>query len=187
MHVAQEWLTPFEVWVSPTYGDTTSASAFLCGIMRATVPAGPGPFYVSCGAVAEYITLKQVGRPASDAAAATRLLTIAEMKICEREPMQPPSAPLPLPPYPAPSPPRSNSPLPPPPPPSPLEPPPSPSVPPPPSPPAPPLSPGASVTQVVTFIMIIDETIESFDQGAFKLRMTEQFSGVDRQAAPGVS
>ena len=72
----QRWLSPFEVWVGTSYGDTTSAEAVKCGSASGVhrVPAGAGPFIVRCnGASGEFVTLRLTFRK--------RWLTIAELEV----------------------------------------------------------------------------------------------------------
>lgn len=71
-----EWLNPFEVYMSDTLGDTTSASAFKCAGPVSTQWGSAPPFIVSCPRVASgvsYITLRLVG--------AARYLTLLELEV----------------------------------------------------------------------------------------------------------
>jgi len=45
----QAWLSPFEIWLGQSYGDTSSAAAVRCGAPALHVPATAGPFTRSCG------------------------------------------------------------------------------------------------------------------------------------------
>ena len=102
-NASQAWLSPFEIWIGSSYGDTTSRSATRCA--EVAVPVGAGPFMVDCNGIdtGAYVTLRQVG--------AARYLTIAELKVCKgmKLPAKPPLPPLP----PAPPPPKPRLPPPP--------------------------------------------------------------------------
>ena len=110
-----EWLTPFEVWIGATAGDTTPPSATKCGGPY-SVPAEAGPFMVECGgARGEFVTYLQTN--ATVGTISRRYLTVAEVKVYERAsgyPAHPPAGPVPplpppLPPSLQPSPPSPPS------------------------------------------------------------------------------
>ena len=88
----QTWLSPFEVYVGDSYGDTKvkcGPAAQQPGVM--VTPAAPGPFTAYCNGVkGGYVTLKQVG--------AARLLSIAQMRVCSVPVPPPPHSPPPSPP-----------------------------------------------------------------------------------------
>jgi len=70
--VYMSWLSPFEIWVGRSAGDTTSANAVRCGDVQ-YVPSAAGPFTVDCrGAVGSHVTLRLAGDN-------RRYLTIAEL------------------------------------------------------------------------------------------------------------
>jgi hypothetical protein len=119
-------LGDFEVWISPSFGETNpAAGARRCGQASyvASQPASE-PYVLWCGSAStgsstgEYVTLKQLG--------AARSLIIAELNVYRRFNHPPPPSPPPLPPPPPGLPP----------PPSPRPPPPPPSAPPAPLPPS---------------------------------------------------
>ena len=70
------WLSPFEVWLGRSYGDTADErGAVQCGGGPIRVPAESGPFTVSCGgARGSFVTVVLVGSRA-------RWLTIAEISV----------------------------------------------------------------------------------------------------------
>ena len=71
----QEWLSPYEVWVGSSHGDSTEKAA-RCGGPALISPPASGPFTVACGEQpvrGEYVTLKQVGK--------ARWLNIAELAV----------------------------------------------------------------------------------------------------------
>jgi len=71
-----EWLNPFEVYMSDTLGDTTSASAVKCAGPVSTQWGSAPPFIISCPRVSSgvsYITLRLVG--------AARYLTLLELEV----------------------------------------------------------------------------------------------------------
>ena len=60
----QGWLSPFEIWLGTSFGDTRSQHAVRCGGPAISVAAAAGPFGVTCGGVRgrSFVTLVLIGK-----------------------------------------------------------------------------------------------------------------------------
>ena len=55
-------LSPYQLWVGSSWGDTSSPNASQCGGATVRVPDSDGPFVTYCdGAIGQYVTLLHVG------------------------------------------------------------------------------------------------------------------------------
>lgn len=90
-HHNQEWLSPFEVWLGQSAGDTAPPTGWRCGGESISVEASLGPFVVACGdappSFVEWVNIRLVTRPGD---LSRRFLSIAEVYVHGLQPPAPP-------------------------------------------------------------------------------------------------